>query len=491
MTTCHDRFYRAMGVFLFLSVASLPASPATAGELTIQPSIEVRETYTDNVLLDATATQDEFVTTINPGINVLGEGRRLTFFLNYSPEYLYFPGLNEDQFRHDLQATLNGEVVRNLFFVDAQAVVAERFFDRGGDFAFSDANLSENRRTVQTYNVSPYIQTRLEQFAVLELRYRLNYFNADEVTPNNQTFFGISDSVGHLASATLQSGPQFRDLSWSLRGSMNRVNRKGPERDFDEDSVFASFAYRLNRWVGLTGGVGYERTNLLNIVGDSHGVIWDAGVDLTPGPKTQINVRYGQRIRNDVFSARLVYDAGEGLFLNAGYTDTFQTTQDVFSALLSGLTIGDNGQLLGPDGLPFDFNTDGFSLTNQNFRQQRVQAGMQVNRRRTTLTVTGYYEQRTFDTPTRTTDDGWGGQADILYRFSRRASAQLIGGYRGLGYGVASRNDDIYYARFQFNLQLTRRLTAYASYTRTDRNSDVAGAGLAENSVTVALRAAF
>ncbi|MBC6963327.1 MAG: TIGR03016 family PEP-CTERM system-associated outer membrane protein, partial [Nitrosomonas sp.] len=66
---------------------------ADAAEWSIQPRLTISETYTDNVGLGGGGFGGfggsgrgggEFITQINPGVNITGEGRRFKSSLNYT-----------------------------------------------------------------------------------------------------------------------------------------------------------------------------------------------------------------------------------------------------------------------------------------------------------------------------------------------------------------------------------------------------------------------
>ena len=59
--------------------------PASALEWLVQPSLRLRETYTDNALRTPNAqAQSDFITEIAPAIALIGSGPRLRVHLDYS-----------------------------------------------------------------------------------------------------------------------------------------------------------------------------------------------------------------------------------------------------------------------------------------------------------------------------------------------------------------------------------------------------------------------
>ena len=65
-----------------LALVIVLSSPAIAGEWQIKPRIEVREGFTDNVLLTNRNRKTDFFTTVSPGLGVTGQGARIKFDLD-------------------------------------------------------------------------------------------------------------------------------------------------------------------------------------------------------------------------------------------------------------------------------------------------------------------------------------------------------------------------------------------------------------------------
>jgi len=111
----------------------------------IEPSIVVAEVYTDNVDLDASISQSDFVTQVTSKIAISGDGSRLNGALLYAPSYFFYPGDDNDkhELRHSLNANLNSELISETFFVDASANIAQRFLDRRQAISSEQASRTE------------------------------------------------------------------------------------------------------------------------------------------------------------------------------------------------------------------------------------------------------------------------------------------------------------------------------------------------------------
>ena len=73
-----------------LMLAILCAVPAHAGQWTITPRLSVGEIYSDNINLDDDDKEGDLITEVTPGINIVGEGGRISGELDYQVQNTLF-----------------------------------------------------------------------------------------------------------------------------------------------------------------------------------------------------------------------------------------------------------------------------------------------------------------------------------------------------------------------------------------------------------------
>lgn len=463
---------------------------ASAAKWTVEPRLELKETYTDNVFLTGTQEQEDYISIASPGISIRGDGKRIDFNADYTANFLYFAKSDQGDVRHNLRATLNAEVVRGLFFVDGQASVNQQFLDRSGPLSLSQANITDNRATIQIYNISPYFTGRAGQTFDWELRYQFGYFATDRDGALASPAGTLSNSLNHRGTARISSGPAFRKVGWALTGSVNRVQRKGTARDFEDDVVVLDLSYIFNRKITVAGSVGYEKTNLQTITFDQEGLTWSAGIDFKPGPRTSLSARYGRRLRSDVYSASFQYLLTRYATITASYQDRFQTSQQLLSDIIGGSQFDDDGSLVDQNGLPVIVGSPGFSLTDRDFRSRRGSGGLTYQRSKTTFSITGFYEERIFGGAIAD-EDGFGANITLSRRLSRRATLTANGNYSNIAAGVLASSDDFYSVSLRYDYRLSDLVTIYAQGFRSERRSDDVLRSLEENGATISIRATF
>src|SRR5687768_6234998 len=201
------------------TAALLLSSYSNAGEWRVLPRLNVHETYSDNVGLIRNNTRTgDFITQINPSISVTGVARRFTLDANYTMNNLiYAEASNFNRIRHQLNATATTELLENLFFVDARAVIRQQNVSLLGPQSFDNVNVTGNRADVRTFSISPYLRHRFQNFASAELRYTRSLVTSNA---NNSLFNSHGDSFG----AGLNSGTAFQTLRWGVTYSNQMVH---------------------------------------------------------------------------------------------------------------------------------------------------------------------------------------------------------------------------------------------------------------------------
>lgn len=355
---------------------------ANTREWEIIPAVTVKESYTDDVNLDNRFKQSDFVTLTTVGGAVTRTGPKVNLNVNYGLTHIYYPSLDEDnnEFRHNLITESQSEIIDDQLFFDVSGSIAQRFVDRSEAFSTSEVSRSANRDTVTIIDASPYHVSKLgSNFAVMTTRYRFNFINSRE----NVSIFGVDvgafNAKSHDFSTTFDSGTRFNKLTWSWLNSYQALRFS----NIDDDNIYISnltVDYNYSRYITLIGSVGYNRRNdfISPDRGTFSGLVWRAGGRLTPGPKTTLEVTYGKEFFGNTWNAIGTYEFTPTLGLAVDYLER----------------AGSSGQFIVADlqNNILTNNVDQAFLDQPNGRQRRGQLSISGVRGRTTITVTGGYE---------------------------------------------------------------------------------------------------
>lgn len=135
---------------------------AWAQSVRVTPTLDGQVLWTSNVgLQPGPAAESDFVTTITPGFSIDYNGPRGFLRGNVSaPITIYAKDQDRNQIVPVVDLAGRGEVVKDFFFVEAQASVSQTYFSPFGPRPAGLENVTDNRYTAQSYRVSPYIEGR-------------------------------------------------------------------------------------------------------------------------------------------------------------------------------------------------------------------------------------------------------------------------------------------------------------------------------------------
>ncbi len=443
---------------LLLSTAVLSgfALNANAADWRLSPSITVTETYTDNVDLDATSQENGFVTQVAPRFALTGTGARLNALLDYTANYFYYPGDNTDEhdLRHKLQANLSSELISETFFIEGSANINQQFLDRRRAISAEQVSRTSNRRTVQTYQISPYLVHRFGSWASAELRYDLRHVRsaADASQTTANTVFG--NSLSHMGSLSVRSGRQFSKLNWTLTAQYSEEERENASK-YNTTTTRADFSYQLSHMFSLLGSAGYQKRDAVGSFANFNGFIWDAGFRLVPGPRTSLSFRYGNQYDGETFSLDALYKITAKDTISLTYTDRIRTFQ---SFAFDGAGGGNLNSSLNSDFISGDIT-----------RRKQWRLSISGTRGRTTYSSSAFYSQYQSDN-LALDEKRYGASVSINRNLNSRLSIDGRFSYNVSKFQSDNIIDKFWSASSNLNYQISRSLLGSLSYSHSNRD---------------------
>lgn len=507
---------RSRSALWFLSLsATLPAllaGPSWAAKWDIVPTLFVEETYTDNVgLAPSGLKRSDWVTEVTPGVSVSATGARLRFNATYAAQGLYRAREESRELNHQLNASGNAELVRQLLFLDTRAAVAQQNISLLGPQAVSNVNTTGNRTTVRTFLVSPYLRHDFGPVAQGEARLTYSTVNTDATT-------SLSNSQANRIDMRLASGPAYKLTTWNLAYSRDHIDSTGPQ-DTTTEKITAGARRLITPTVGLLANVGYENNDFLTVGPAPKGVSWSAGLEWTPTPRTHLAATTGRRF----FGATRSLDFSHRTRLtvwSVNYSEDITTTR---SQLLVPVTVDTAGFLdtlflsgipdpaarqravqafIAQTGLPPSLIVPLDFFTSQNFLVKRWAGSVGIQGVRNTVLANVFTETRVSEA----TGLALAGAGDFAssanvkqtgasllwnWRFAARAASNLSVGYTRNEFPGIGREDNLKFIRLSLTRQFQPRLSGSLNYRRLQNDSDQSGAGHTENAVSAALNMSF
>lgn len=426
---------------------------AAAAEWKITPSVNLNETYSDNVTLAPRGSEkSDWVTQINPGVSLNGVGSRLKADASYVMQNLgYAQGNGRSMTRHQLNAGANAELADNLFFLEGQAAISQQNTSQLGPQATDNTSATGNRTDVKTSSISPYLRHHSGDFASSEIRYTHSEVNTGAS--------GLSDSRTDRIQLQSNSGTAFRTLGWGVNYS-NEKTANTNIQDIDRESLSGNLRYLITPKLSLTATGGYEKNSYVSIASKPEDSFWAAGFSWTPSTKTSINASAGQRFFGNTYSLDASHRARSTVW-SLGYSEDITTTQSQFliPVTISTATFLDQlwaaqipdtttrqlfvDAFIQSNGLPAALSESVNFLTNRVFLQKRLQASVAVTGKKNTLIISLFNALRDAQTSqaqdsillgnaNRALNDQTkqvGGNASWIWRIGQRTSASLNAAY--------------------------------------------------------------
>lgn len=463
--------------------ALILVGPVAAGNLTITPTVELRETLSDNVDLSPDGqAQSALTTEIVPGITLRSDSARATVALDAFPVFRHQTAGSDEGYSiaGDLAGRGTVEALEDLFFIDAQASISQKVLSN------AEVASTANEKPVQVYRLSPYLQNRFGGFAEGEARYRISQV----LIGDQEGAATTSDSTNHGLNLSLDSGADFTRLKWSvnLLGSFEDRSDDDDVSRLDSD-VEAEYAF--NRSISMLAAAGYQFFDDGISANDIEDPTWRVGLRWRPGPRTDLRVSYGQR--DDDRSAKMdfKYDITTRTTVTASYSEVLEKSQERLVRNVSFIDLNpESDQFIDPQtGLPFDSNQSPFDIDNQTSRISTFRFGLNGVRGRNTFGFNGAVQNEKIE-PT-------GENQDVISlggRFARRLdphlTLNLFAGYERIEFDDGQ-EDDEYNATAALNYQIFQNLRASLQYGFRVQNSTAETSEFTENRATASLRMTF
>jgi uncharacterized protein (PEP-CTERM system associated) len=489
-------------------------SLAGAAEWKITPSLDLKETYTDNVRLAAPGLEkSEFITQINPGISLTGTGPRLKLNANYVMQNIvYAEESNQNTMNHMLSAIANAELVDNLFFLDGRAAISQQNISLLGPQAADNVNITGNRTEVQTYSVSPYLRHRFGNYASTEIRY-----THDEVSTGGS---GLANSQADRIQLSLNSGSAFKTLGWGLNYSTAKTSygNTASTPALDTEVITGNLSYPITPKFRLTATGGYEESNYNSIGQKPDGSFWSAGFSWAPSTMTSIDGSAGRRYFGDTYSLAASHRTRLTTW-SLGYSEDITSTRDQFLFPATIDTASFLKPLLDNPALtpiqkqnintfiqlyPTLAESTNF-LTNRLFLQKRLQASVAVTGAKNTLVLSLFRTTR--DAQTSQTQDSTlfgssalalsdstkqvGGSAFWNWRIGPLTSVNISVGYTRNSSPSLDRTDNDKTIRLSLTRQFQPNLYGSIELRRMQRDSSQSGSDYNENALIATLSMRF
>ena len=387
-----------------------PAAPAPAPPgpqaWTITPSLNVSETYIDNVLMISAPRDSDVYTSINPSIAIVGDTQRVQATAVYDPSFMIFPGysgLNQIDENGTAQATIT--LVPDTLFLNLQGFASTQATPGGsiGPFGYNPAFTEQ----ITSFSIAPYIQHQFGDYGTGKLMYSLSDTNFgmsglngvnSYIPPSSQFPSYFNPFNGNLMTneeqAQFTTGNFLGRLQLQSTADLQQYNGFGMGPDSYQNIYDNEFSYALTHSFALLFGGGWEDINY-NMQPDIaiHDAIWDVGFKWKPNADSTIIATYGHKYGLTYPYLDGEYQLTKRTKINATYTEYLDTAPQAIQNNLANSTLTPNGQTVdNATGAPLAIANPLFALEGGLLVSKVFNAGLTTTYARDTFALTASHE---------------------------------------------------------------------------------------------------
>lgn len=503
-----------------LIVLAYGSHPVFAGEWRIRPTLGLTERYSDNINgAPEGLEQDDFITSLNAGMSLIGTGARVRINANYSAQQSFAVNNSEiNNLTHFLSGNARTEIIENFFFVDANATMTPTVVSNTGRITNQNfLDVGGNRADVINWTVTPRVQHAFGSYATAtaQTTFGNTQANRQDFGTNNFAGRGLFNQGGtgnfagfgagnRLAgsggtnsySASLVSGRRFQRFNWGVNYLERQFDADAGGQESTLRTTSVDMGYRINRRFRVFGNIGDESNDFSGNQNIENGMTWFAGAEFNPTPRTRLTGSYGDRsfgsTKNFQFSHRM-----RRLRINGSYTEELSTTAERLQrqqqALFQNLDVFGNpvNDLLNPlDLANIRFPTDNLSLTDDVFISRNFNSSIGYRYRLNDFNLTVFRAEQE-SSRTQDTEEALGINFSWNRPFTRRLSGNFNFNWQDRSASGLNESTQAMFITPGITYRLGEQLSSRLSYSYSENSSDFGTNDFKENSIVGSLTYAF
>jgi uncharacterized protein (PEP-CTERM system associated) len=223
------------------------------------------------------------LTRVSPGVHYDTRSGRVQGSLDYSANLIYRSGRgnpSDTELQNALGAHFVAEAITNRAFIEAQATVSQQTISAFGQQTLDgDLLQNSNRTEVLTASVTPSLRGQFGELAQYDMRVSAGG-TLTKNSPADSQYSSASVQLGSIGSNSM--------LGWTLSGTQQRVNFRGPARSLNERLAVGVVLRPLpDLQLSASGGREVEDSAGVEKVYQTN---YGAGLKWMPNPRTRFEV---------------------------------------------------------------------------------------------------------------------------------------------------------------------------------------------------------
>lgn len=268
---------------LFISLSLFSRAEA---KIRLTPNFTLEEEYTDNLFLQEDNEEDDWITTLAPGLLVKIDSRWIDLSLDYSfrfEHYMNHDNLTDFDFEGGQRADLGTTLFEGRpFTLGVYGTIRRETLDESQNS--SDANQLVNKSTVYDLTVHPRYRFRLGTESFLEFGYI--YDRTDHEDPRGD------DSQSHSGRVSL-----IKELSTNTEVSANytyKIYKSDDEDEYDRQSFTLGFEQQFGPRLTVSLEGGLTSISYTDVNDEADGTTWSADLTYHVSAPITLSVMFSQ-----------------------------------------------------------------------------------------------------------------------------------------------------------------------------------------------------
>ena len=298
------------------------AGHAQAQTVRIQPSLDNRLTWTDNVDTSATDKQKDWIAEISPGLSISRESGRFSGGLDMRLRNLAHAERTEDNTTYlALQGRGTLEAIEDAFFVDLAASISrDNRSAFSGRFGGDTLDTDENNET-RLFSIAPRFAFRFGASGEGRIGYQQRWLTGGDST--------LGDQRSGTWQASVTDPVALRLFGWGLDYVRTDTRYdEGSNRDVEQEVGRATLFVNIDPQFRVRAIGGYESNDYATVSGE-RGAIWGAGFDWYPNERTAISVTGEDRIFGTGYDVSLQHRMARSALTLTARRDISSSLQDL------------------------------------------------------------------------------------------------------------------------------------------------------------------
>ena len=188
---------------VMFSISGIPSVVHAEG-WNIQPSIEARTGWSDNIEFEDDGEESGFVSQINPGVSIEKLTGRLQVLLDYQLQNFYYHDGGDLDTEQDLESIARYALIPDTFFINGFATATQVIVDNDQQISVDNFNDTGNTTDEYTFGFGPQWIQNIAGYAKADI----SYLYSEQIFDEESDEDGVEGDIDNNDRQTFSASPR-------------------------------------------------------------------------------------------------------------------------------------------------------------------------------------------------------------------------------------------------------------------------------------------